>query len=187
MEIIILRHGKVNYPPIKMISASEFTRWVASYNTNELDKSSQPSEAAKNIASEVKAIVCSKLSRSLDSARLLGVEEITLAHSLFNEADMPITPWRYPKLSVRIWAIFFRLGWFFGYSNGSESFKEARDRARRAAQQLVELANEHQSVLLIGHGIMNRFIASALKSKGWTGPHSPSKKYWEYGVYTKLE
>jgi hypothetical protein len=56
MEIVILRHGKVNYPPITMISASEFTDWVASYNTNELDNSSEPTEETKTIAGEAKTI-----------------------------------------------------------------------------------------------------------------------------------
>jgi hypothetical protein len=184
MEIVILRHGKVNYPPITMISASEFTDWVASYNTNELDNSSEPTEETKTIAREAKTIVCSELSRSIASARVLGVRKISLVHSLFNEADLPIAPWRYPKLSVRIWVIFFRLSWFFGYSNGSETLKEAKGRAQRAAGKLVELAKEHQSVLFIGHGIINRFIASELKRNGWQGPKTPSNKYWGYGVYT---
>lgn len=183
MEIVILRHGKVNYPPITMLSAAKFYDWVVSYDTNELDGLSKPSEEARSIARSANAVVCSELPRSIESARILGVKEITLCQSLFNEAELPIAQWEYPKLSVRIWAILFRLGWFFGYSNGSETLQEAKERASKAARQLIELAEAHQSVAFIGHGIINRFIASELREKGWNGPKVPSKKYWEYGVY----
>ncbi len=37
MEIVILRHGKVNCPPITMLSVSECVQWVETYNSNKLD------------------------------------------------------------------------------------------------------------------------------------------------------
>jgi len=184
MKIIIFRHGKVDYPPITMLSACELVEWAHAYNTNQLDKESQPTEKAKQVAVSVNAVVCSELPRSIESAQVLGVNEITYSNSLFNEAGLPIAGWNFPKLSVRIWAIFFRLAWLMGYSNNSETKKDAKQRASLAAKKLIELAESHKSVAFIGHGIMNRFIADELRYLGWVGPKSPAKNYWEYGVFS---
>jgi broad specificity phosphatase PhoE len=186
VEVVILRHGKVNYPPIKMISARDFTKWVEAYNSNELDRSLQPTEEAFNIANRARAVVCSDLPRSIESAEYLGIKDITVIDSHFQEAGLPVGPWKYPKLSVRVWAIFFRLSWLFGYSNGSESLSEAKKRAKKSTEKLIQMAEEHKIVLFVGHGIINRLIAKELRRLGWSGPKVPSRKYWEYGIY-KIE
>ncbi|MEJ2427048.1 MAG: histidine phosphatase family protein [Candidatus Thiodiazotropha sp.] len=183
MEVCLLRHGKVNYPPISMLSALDFTQWVESYDTNMLDHSSRPSEKAISMAGEAKAIVCSDLPRSLESMRVLGIDEATLIDSLFKEVDLPVAQWKFPKLSVRIWAILFRFAWFLGYTNESESLRDAQERAKKATRVLVELAEEHNTVLFVGHGILNRFIAKELRRLSWEGPKVPSREYWEYSVY----
>ncbi|NOX42458.1 MAG: histidine phosphatase family protein [Gammaproteobacteria bacterium] len=185
MQIILLRHGKVNYPPITMLSASSFSQWVADYDSNELDVSSKPTEEAMGIAKQTNAVVCSILPRSLESAKVLRVEGVTLSHSLFNEAGLPIANWKFPRLSVRIWAIIFRLAWFLGYSANSETLKEAKKRSSQAANKLIKMAEEHKSVMFIGHGIINRFIAYELRELGWEGPKKPSRNYWEFGVFTQ--
>ncbi len=185
MKIILLRHGKVNYPPLTILSASSFSEWVAKYDSNELDISSKPTDDAMSIARQANAVVCSVLPRSLESAKILEIENITLSHSLFNEAGLPIASWSYPRLSVRIWVIIFRLAWFFGYATNSETLAEAKTRASQAANILIEMAKEHKSVLFIGHGIINLFIAKELRGRNWVGPKKPSKKYWEFGVFAQ--
>ena len=56
-------------------------------------------------------------------------------------------------------------------------------RARAAADELVALATEHRSVLLIGHGFMNRYIAGCLLESGWRGPGSINQGYWSFSSY----
>ena len=184
MQIVLLRHGKVNYPPIQILSAAGFSHWVNEYNSNGLDTASQPTPGAISIASQVNAVVCSDLPRSLESAQALQVNNVVLSDALFKEADLPVANWRFPLLSIRIWVIIFRLAWLFGYSSNSESFKEAKARAIKATLKLIELAEEHQSVLFVGHGLMNRFITSQLIKHGWKGPKTPGRKYWDYDVFT---
>ncbi len=183
MQIILLRHGKVNGPPISILSAENFSEWVYAYDNNELDSSSKPTEDARHIVTNANAVVCSDLPRSIESAKILGVEDINLCHSLFNEAGLPVAKWKYPKLSVRIWVIIFRIIWLFGYSKNSESFTETKVRASKASAKLIEIAEEHQSVVFIGHGIFNHFVAKELKKQGWIGPRSSSKKHWNYSIY----
>ncbi len=185
MEVVLLRHGKVDYPPIKIVSSSEFKRWVDAYNSNELDSDVLPANHALEMAQSANFVVCSDLPRSIESARYLDISAISLTSSLFQEAGLPIRVWNFPRLSVRIWAIFFRIAWLFGFSQDSESFVETKERAKKAASILIEQANKYERVLFIGHGIINRLIAKELRVLGWKGPKVPARKYWDYGVYQK--
>ena len=184
MEIILFRHGKVDHPPVTIISAQAFSRWVQAYNANGLDAESKPPEEAKQRACASSAVVCSELPRSIASVKLLSSQPVTLQHEMFNEAGLPIAGWERIRLSVRIWAILFRVMWLFGYSKNSESFEDAKNRGAQAADMLIELAQEHPSVTFVGHGVFNRIVAKELRLRGWIGPRSPGSNYWDYAVYT---
>ena len=69
-------------------------------------------------------------------------------------------------------------------NKNGQSIKQAKNRAKYASKKLIELAEEHEKVILIGHGLMNRLIAKQLNYKNWKGPVSPGKRYWEFGIYT---
>ncbi|MFK5914190.1 MAG: histidine phosphatase family protein [Woeseiaceae bacterium] len=185
MEIILLRHGKPILPSLKKINAFSFLNWIESYSSSSLCSTSLPSKKALSAANKCNAIVCSELLRSIESAKLLNVKNITLTHSCFNEAGLPNASWRGLKLSPNVWAIIFRILWLFGYSKNSESFKEAKLRAKVSAKKLIELAEEHKNVLFVGHGIFNKLLARQLISLGWSGSRNPSSQHWGFGVYEK--
>ena len=184
MEIILLRHGQPVLPPLHKISASEFYEWVNMYNLSGLDASSKPAIETVNIAKKCNAIVCSQLPRSIESAKALTINNITFCHALFNEASLPVASWVFLKLSPKAWAVIFRIFWFFGYSYNSESYKDTKSRAAEAANILVDLAEKHECVLYVGHGIYNRLLANELKAKGWSGPSNPGSRHWSFGIYT---
>ena len=73
--------------------------------------------------------------------------------------------------------------WFLGFSKNTESISVAKSRAKQASEKLIELAAEYQSVLFVGHGFLNHYIAKELLANNWIGPSSPGKKYWEFGAY----
>ena len=183
MEIIILRHGKPVPLSLAKISPLEFTKWVNLYNASGLCPSSKPTLETIEIANKCNVVVCSELPRSIESAVALNIKKIKLTSSIFNEADLPISGLKYPALPPQAWAVIFRILWFLGYSNNSESFKESKVRAREAAKKLIELAEAETSVLFVGHGVYNQMIANELSASGWLGPKSPGTKHWSYGVY----
>ncbi len=87
------------------------------------------------------------------------------------------------KFSAKTWGVVSRAVWFLGYSNGSESFVQAKQRATAAAHRLIRLAETHGSVMLVSHGFVNYFIGRALLANGWEGPSIPCWKYWGVGLY----
>ena len=184
-KIILIRHGKPRIPSLNKLCPLMFSNWVNSYNTSGLCPDSPPTDEAIKIAHKCNAIVCSELPRSMESAKALKLDKITLSSSVFNEAGLPVSSWRFPRLSPKVWAVFFRILWLFGYSQNSESFKEAKTRAEEAANQLKMLADNDSPVLFVGHGVFNRLVANELNATGWSGPKNPSTKYWSYGVYKK--
>jgi len=183
MKIVLIRHGKPDIPKPGKIRAREVHQWIKSYNAAGLKLDHKPSKEAIEIASNCKVVVCSDLPRSMESARALGVRGIDFTDSMFREARLPYSCFPSPKLSPRIWEVLSRVFWFFGYSSNGESFREAKRRASNGANRLKEIAENTGSVILVGHGFVNRFIAKELLLNGWQGPVSPGKKYWEFGVY----
>lgn len=183
MEIVLLRHGMPQIAKEGRLTAAEFGKWVSAYNEAGIDAASRPPQNAIVEAGKCAFVVCSSLPRSRESAKALGLKAIGACDALFREMDMPYASWRFPQLSPGVWAVIFRLIWVGGYSANAESFREARERARRCAERLALLAAEHGKVLFVGHGSLNWFVSRYLKSMGWAGPPRAPRRYWEFGVY----
>lgn len=183
MKITLLRHGKPVTPTLEKMTATAFREWVVEYNAAGLNSSSIPASNVLSQAQECNTIVCSDLPRSIESTKALDAAKVVLSSSTFNEAGLPIANWDRLKLSPKIWAVTFRVLWLLGYSGNSESFKQAKTRAIVAVKKLTELAHQHDSVLLVGHGVFNRMLANELRRSGWCGPKNPGSKYWNLGVY----
>jgi len=183
MEITLLRHGEPDIPSLNKLSASAFYEWIRDYNDSGLSMTSEPTHEALTCASDCNAIVCSNLRRSIESANALNAEKVVLSDLIFNEAGLPSANWRRLKLSPKLWAVFFRVLWLFGYSRNSESFKEAKTRAVEAVKILEDLANEYEKVVFVGHGVYNRILANELRRNGWAGSKNPGSKHWSFGVY----
>lgn len=187
MKIVLLRHGQPEFDLHRHARTryvpAQLAEIITRYTNTPLDTTVRPSVETIAMARECNAVVCSDLPRSIDSARILGHEAIQLIDPIFRESDLPHADWRFPRLSLYTWFITFRLLWLLGYSNNGESIKQARQRAATASETLTGIAESHDSVLLMGHGFMNRFIANHLRTRGWRGPKDPGKEYWGYGVY----
>ena len=96
---------------------------------------------------------------------------------------MPSANWHALKLSPKIWAPIFRIFWLLGYSRNSESFLEAKLRAKEAVIKLTEISQENESVLFVGHAIFNRILANELRRSGWSGSKNPGTKHWSFSTY----
>ncbi len=184
MKVILVRHGKPVFPPLKKVYSAEFLGWIEEYNRSGLCPSSEPPTQLLKYAKECKVIVSSSLPRSIESAKALGMRGSILSDAVFNEAGLPASNWRVLKLSPKVWAVIYRFFWLLGYSNNSESFKEAKSRAVLAIETLTKIAQEYENVLLVGHGVYNRMLANELRRLGWSGPRSPGSKYWSMAIYS---
>ncbi|AOW13826.1 histidine phosphatase family protein [Hydrogenophaga crassostreae] len=181
MTISFMRHGKPALVECGWVTPAQMARWIERYDLSEVGPQDIPTSSYLRTQS-ADVVATSTAARAMSSARLLGRTPDVL-DPVFGEAELPFALINFPRLPPSIWAAVFRIAWFFGYARSAESIRNTKARAKAAAIQLVALAEEG-SVLLIGHGIMNRLIAKELSAMGWRGK-VPQRAHW--GVSTYVE
>ncbi|MEI8574055.1 hypothetical protein U737_12715 [Methylomonas sp. LW13] len=181
MEITLIRHGKPAFELKGKVKARDIGEIVSCYDLSGI--ADEPPEHAKQRASACHIAVCSDFIRSLESAKALGFADVLLSDPVFREIAVPHFKQGGLTMSVGAWGLLLRCLSTMGFSRNGESLAMAKQRAQVAASLLIDLAHEHQSVLLVGHGFVNYFIAQALLARNWVGPAKPGGGYWEYGVY----
>jgi len=184
MKIILVRHAKVLLTKAKAIHASEMAAFIRAYDTADIDKTEPESAALEVMVREGAVLACSALKRSVESLGVLGrtPDEVD---AVFNEAEVPELHIRWLKLSPKVWLILGRFLSFSGVGLYGKSMQKSRTRAEKAAEKLMALAEEHDSVLLVGHGGMNWLISKVLQRKGWKEEKKPGVKNWDHGIFTR--
>jgi len=179
-RIILVRHAKVNIDN-PWIHAGEMKTFIERYDHATIEPP-QITEEIHALTESADIELSSKLSRSRETLELFG-NRVRDCHAVFNEAGLPYADGKSFKLPAKVWTLIFRLAWLLGYSNHSESYKEAKMRAEVAADLLVSLAADHQTVLLVGHGVMNCLIAKSLKKRGFVLREKTGNKNLAYRIF----
>ncbi|MEI4800909.1 histidine phosphatase family protein [Bacillus sp. NPDC077411] len=186
MDILLIRHGKSKFTENNRITCKEFKNWVEKYDYNGVfEEPSYPSETLKKISS-ANIVITSDLKRSVESAKLLNPKLKAISVSLFRETELPALSRKLLDLKLKPsnWAVILRCLWFCGYSNECESLNNAKRRAKKASQLLIDYARKHKSVALVGHGFFNMLIAKELQRMGWKGKRKTSTKHWGCTIYS---
>ena len=63
------------------------------------------------------------------------------------------------------------------FNGNVESFKQAKERAKLAAIELVILLSSHESIIVFAHGLMNRQIKKEHVKLDWFS-HKEGRFYW---------
>lgn len=186
MEISLIRHGRSLFTENNRITCQEFLNWVEKYDENGVfEEQSYPIETLNKIKA-ANIVITSDLKRSINSAKILNSNGEAISNTLFREIELPrpLTKVKGIKLYPGIWTVILRCLWFSGYSRECESWSQAKDRAKKASELLVNYAQEHKSVVLVGHGFFNRMIANELLTKGWKGKKKASARHWNCTTYS---
>lgn len=175
-----MRHGQPKGVNVDKVSALEMKDWIEHYNRSEITQQPVPN-ASLRLAASATVIASSNAPRALTSVQALGLKPVRV-DAIFCEAQLPFGHWKRPRLSPFTWAFILRILWLCGYSGDVEPANTARMRARKAAELLQSLSSEG-SVLLLGHGFMNKMIAKQLMKDGWVRHQRNGSQYWSAAVY----
>ena len=178
-----MRHGKPTVSLQEKISGNQFRSFVERYNAAKITSNSKPSGYTLNLIQDAKFIFTSDLARTIDSARILDHHIQPISKTIFRELNCWL---HFPtdiKLSAFTWVIISRILWEIGYHQDCESPKQARQRAKKATELLIEQHQCTGSVLLIAHGGINILIATHLRKMGWRGPRNPDGSHWGITTY----
>jgi len=181
--IVLVRHGRIVWSFRKLIPGYALSEWQRGEDAAPLDTSYRPGAELERLIRTAAALLASPLRRSRESARLLAPAAAPLIDARFREAELPAAIRSGVRLPAKAWAGLARAAWFAGWSDGVESFRDARARAVSAAAILEEHAESGGAVVLVGHGLMNILIAGRLRAAGWRGPRLPSQRHWGLAIY----
>ena len=181
-KIILLRHGEVDIKDYQNISAHQFGKWINEYNYSDIKSDFSSKDEIKNLLNETDILICSNLKRSIQSIEIFDKIPFE-TNDVFNEAELPFSNWSLIKLNPKVWLIFFRILWLFGYSQNCESYKETKQRAKKATEELIELSKKNKTVILAGHGIMNKLIQKELILQKWNETKKAKSNNWDYGIF----
>jgi broad specificity phosphatase PhoE len=179
MTIILMRHGKPNHPVTGRFTARTLADWCEGYD--QADICDSPPPRSQTIARLASVIATSPLPRARSSLTRLGLQP-NAVDEVFSEVAIPTLPFERLHLPLNVWLALLRLLWLCGYAGHVESVQHARERARLAADKLVVLSQQG-TVLLVGHGIMNKLIARELRKRGWQAEKHASSRHWSSAIY----
>jgi len=183
MQITLVRHGK---PDVDFSHrGARHLDWVEAYDQAGIDLGHPPPDHVRELAAAAAYTLSSNLPRAIESLGELVPEASPPAESLYREIDMRGLPASPFHLDPDVRAALAHFGWRFAWFHPTESALELHRRARDASRKLSDLAATHGSVLLVGHGFFNTFIAWRLLVSGWRGPTWPTGSYWSDAVYRK--
>lgn len=180
---MIFRHGKSSLRSFKPMGGADFQQWLMAYDQAGICSESLPSEAASLAVVACRYAICSDLPRAFESVRRLHPNLPLLSTDLYREAEMPWGTHNWLKLPPAVWSVWYRFWWMWGYAPGVESFSAAQHRAQQCAEELMALAQQHGTVLFVGHGFINCLIVKRLRAHGWRGPWRLWRQNWAFGVY----
>ncbi|WP_347551091.1 phosphoglycerate mutase family protein [Pseudalkalibacillus hwajinpoensis] len=179
MTVLLIRHGKSVQQTNLFMNSSDFQEWVKIYNEKGIEDTAPL--PVKECLTEASAVFTSDLNRSIQSAdKPDGVSDC-----IFRELELPVYKIRFIKLRPSGWIVLYRLFWYLGRADNSESVKQSKERAEKAASILENHATTDSKVVLVGHGFFNRFIGSVLQKRGWTLEGQKATANWTMLTYRK--
>ena len=176
-QIIFIRHAKVDIDNSQKIDSVSLKNWVEAYDTANIHADSLPSEETIAMSKNADVVLTSLLKRAIDSAQVLDVA-VYENNAIFNEALIPEVKIPFFKLKPKTWLVILRVMLLFGVGKKDTSLQASKQQAKDASKRLLELTNEHDSVVLVGHGGMNWLIRKEFLKEGWSLESNASNKNW---------
>ena len=184
-KITFVRHAKVDMDSSKPITAKMLKSWEESYNNAPIIKNIPQDEALHKVFDDVDYTLSSTLRRTQDSIVLLG-SSIDESNALFNEAKIPALHGHFIKLKPTSWLVLFRLLSLVGFGRWAVTLKETKKQAKEASRVLLKLSEEHDNIVLLGHGVMNWLIRKELLASDWENEGKDAHGNWGMTVLSKV-
>ena len=185
-RIIIVRHGRpvLNRNEGPRLDWKAYRDWWSRYEQSPLADGQHCPEALIREISDDAVLLSSVRPRAMQTADRLARGRDVKRDPTFNEAPLPPPRWKTRHLP-KTWNKIARVVWLMGHHDGDEHVREARKRAGKAADMLIEAAADGRDVVLAAHGWFNRMVRPELKKRGWACVHDGGDRYWSYRIYQK--
>jgi broad specificity phosphatase PhoE len=187
-QIALIRHGEPSLTKTGRFNYEEAKEYMKSYDSVGIFV---PDEPFFQVEEEEEILFyVSNLNRAKTTADyLFGPERERVESEEFREFERSLGNRHAPiSLPLRYWSIRARLEWYLGINrDGIESFAEAKERAKRGAIKLDVQSQEHDKIVLVAHGFLNRYIEKYLKEQGWQVVRDGGMNYFATTILVKVE
>jgi broad specificity phosphatase PhoE len=180
-KIVLMRHGEPTSRYSAWIAGHQFGEWVRSFDQGGIKEAMLIPDEVRQLASTIGLVISSDLLRATQSAARLARK--TVIDPDLREAGLVESFRTSLRAPVSLWLAAARLAWRLDVTPSREPIAAARARAQRVTDNVISLAREHRSVLVVGHGVFNSLIARRLRALGWSGPLVPPSRYWSVATY----
>jgi broad specificity phosphatase PhoE len=186
LRIVLARHGRPDLPveARRPISGREIGRWYRCYNDSGIVGGTPPIRLQEAVQG-ARCVVASDLRRSIESAACLAPADSVRVEASLREVGFPESLDSSLRLSPGVWVLIARAAQMLDSHDDEGGRFAVRARASQVAGTLARLAHDHQSVVAVGHGWFNRFIARELRRQGWHGPRFVPAGYWSSVTYER--
>jgi broad specificity phosphatase PhoE len=184
MEIVLVRHGEPEFSAQQgsaRVKATDMPGWIAGYDASGIIP--EPNCHALLTDKRSAFVISSPLPRARASLQAMNLTPDLIADDL-REAPLPVFNLPFLRLSPQAWLVLFRLCWLTGALAGPESKKQTVQRAEKMAHMLIAQAQQHERVISMGHGVINRLIARELEKAGWAKRAHTGNGYWSSVTFT---
>lgn len=167
-QIALIRHGEPDLMKSGNYSFEEAKKFLQDYDSVGIVLPDEPFFEVED--SDSVTFFASTLPRAQATAKyLFGSERDIVSSEDFREFERSLGKRRVKmRLPLKYWTVSARIQWLLGINlEGVESFAEARARARKAAATLDSVSVENDKIVLVAHGLFNRFVRRYLKNHGW--------------------
>lgn len=175
-QILFIRHAKVAMDSSTPICSASLKAWEEAYNHAPITGMPEDEELSQKVR-DADYRLCSTLGRAIASMELLGAS-VDEKNPLFNEAAIPALQGRWLTLKPTHWLVVFRILSLLGIGRWARMLQQSRRDAHKGAQRLLELSQEYETIVLMGHGVMNWLIRKELQKQGWKREGKESHGNW---------
>ena len=186
LQIITIRHGAPEINKNGWFSYKAAKNYIKAYDTVGVS-SFKEQPVILEPCEEIK-IFSSSLFRAYDtSLKIFHEEDAICVDSAFIEFQREIIP--LPLiLPIKGWTGISRFFWMIGlHSSAVPSFRAEKSRAKSDSELLDKAARENKKVILVAHGLLNKYIVRYLKKNGWDHSYDGGNDYLAVQVLTKIE
>ncbi len=176
-EVVLIRHAAVQLERPGWMTSREAAGFRESYDTAPVYPFDPDTVLAKIPKRRTDTVYVSGLSRSVTTGKILfGDSANIVSLDMLNEFEMHVV--RLPAyLPYKGWTFLSRSMWLMGAEKqGTESYKEARERVKRVADFIEEKVLLQNQVILVTHGFINRNIAKELEKRAWVISRNNGRK-----------
>ena len=172
--------------PGTRISGRDIGRWYRSYNESGIVEAEPPARL-RDAARGAGCVVASDLRRAIESAACLTPVDTIRVETSLREVGFPEALDSSLRLSPNLWVFIARAAQMLDRGDDEGGRAAIRARAAGVAEMLARLAGDHRSVVAIGHGWFNRFVARELRRQGWHGPRFVPSGYWSSVTFERAD